>query len=534
MRRLNVGRQAPGARWRPSLALVVLGMLAIVACLPLLGLSLVRMYENQLVRQAEAELADQGAAVAAFVARDIAAEPERERMLGAVAPAPALPPYEASLDLAADPVLGRRPEPLPAARTPTDPALVAIGGRLDPVLARIRDVSLTGFRIADRDGTIFAGSGEKGASLAGIEEVDDALKGRFRVVMRVRISKHPQPPLYSLSRGTGVRVFAATPILVDGRVAGVVYASRTSNSVMRLLYAERGKVALALGSVLGAILAIAVLFVRLVGRPIRDLVDRSVALGRGEAPASITAGRHGTREVAMLAAGQEAMARRLRDRSDYVANFAAHVSHELKTPLTAIQGAAELLRDDCEEGGGSMDPDARRRFLDNIASDAARLGALLGRLRDLARAENAVSGGRTDIDGVAADLGRRFPGLLVMATGATGAAFALSPENAGIVFGHLADNAARHGAGRLSLDVSATGATVSVLASDDGPGIPARDLERVFEPFYTTRRESGGTGMGLGIVRALLSGLGGGIEAWESRTGAAFLVTLPSCTPPAR
>lgn len=97
---------------------------------------------------------------------------------------------------------------------------------------------------------------------------------------------------------------------------------------------------------------------------------------------------HGTRELAMLSQGFLDMAERLYDRTDYIATFAAHVSHELKSPLSSIQGAAELLRDAADE----MSERERQKFLDNVIADAQRLTALVERLRELARADNPHTG----------------------------------------------------------------------------------------------------------------------------------------------
>src|SRR5690348_7521273 len=93
---------------------------------------------------------------------------------------------------------------------------------------------------------------------------------------------------------------------------------------------------------------------------------------------------YGTFEIAALAQSFMTMAKRLSDRSDYLATFTAHVSHELKTPLTSIRGAAELMQDSAER----MDASTRQRFLANVLLDAARMTALLDALRELARAEN--------------------------------------------------------------------------------------------------------------------------------------------------
>ncbi|RWD15777.1 MAG: two-component sensor histidine kinase, partial [Mesorhizobium sp.] len=75
------------------------------------------------------------------------------------------------------------------------------------------------------------------------------------------------PPLYSVSRGTRVRVFVALPVEVEGRVAGVVYLSRTPNNIVKHLYGERGKVTLAAIAIVGGTLLIGLVFLRTVSRP---------------------------------------------------------------------------------------------------------------------------------------------------------------------------------------------------------------------------------------------------------------------------
>ncbi len=335
-------------KWRPSLGLVVLGVLAIVAMLPLFGLFLIRVYENGPIREAEAELIAQSAVLAAVTARAIEALPEPERFLGAAA----RPPGGARA-LSTDPAEPRprdrrHPRPPPGRDRPGEPARFRPPGarhRLLPVLERTQAVTLAGFRITDRDGTVIAGRNEVGRSLADLPEVAAALKGAFRSVLRQRVSDEPAPALTSISRGTRVRLFTAMPIRVGERVAGVVYASRTPSTIVRHLYGERVKLGLAAAAVLAAVLAIAALFSRAITRPIHALVARSHAIARGNRAVLAEPGPLGTREIALLSRGLDRMAHQLHERSDYIATFAAHVSHELKTPLTAIQGAAELMRD---------------------------------------------------------------------------------------------------------------------------------------------------------------------------------------------
>ncbi|MDZ5650526.1 sensor histidine kinase [Nitrospirillum sp. BR 11828] len=532
------------AKWRPSLGMIVVAVLLAVAALPLAGLFFFRLYENQLVRQTEAELIAQASVLAATYA-DAVERLEPPPALSSVALTPPADdrfhPIEPALDLTGDDVLGPRPPAQPAT-TAVDAALQAIGAQVYAIARRAQDQMLAGVRVLDFNGVILAGAEEVGLSLAGVPEVADALAGHYHASLRIRRSQHEPPPLYSISRGTGVRVFVALPIIAhtrDGdRVAGVIYASRTPNNIFRHLYGERRKVALAGGCILAVILVIAFVFSRTITRPIHQLVRQTRELGTrtlDQGPAD--APHYGTREIALLSQSFHDMAQRLSDRSRYITTFAAHVSHELKSPLTGIQGAAELLHDDLE-GDEAMDPrpmdtEQRRRFLGNILADTRRLTALVQRLRDLAQADNPVRGGRADLAALWPHLAAQFPGLALDPRGGN-ATVAMSAENALILFSHLADNAGRHGATTLTLDVAVRDWAVVVTVADNGQGISPANRERVFDAFFTTRRDSGGTGMGLHIVQSLLRAHGGDIrlaekspEGGSPQGGAVFEVTLP-------
>src|SRR5690606_21731037 len=136
-------------------------------------------------------------------------------------------------------------------------------------------------------------------------------------------------------------------------------------------YGERGKFALAALAVIGATLAIGLLFWRTITRPINALARRAALVGRGPNE-FMPLEHHGTREIAMLSQSFVDMTARLKERSDYIETFAAHVSHEMKTPLTAIQGAAELLREP-SGSANTMSASQRDRFIDNIVADTNRL-----------------------------------------------------------------------------------------------------------------------------------------------------------------
>ena len=271
----------------------------------------------------------------------------------------------------------------------------------------------------------------------------------------------------------------------------------------------------ALGVALVLTVLIAVVFSRTITGPINALVKRTEENGRGGRAAIVAPEQQGTREIATLSQSFLDLAERLVDRTEYVSSFAAHVSHELKSPVTAIRGSAELMRD------AEMSREERARFLNHIIADSDRLAALLERLRELARADLDVATGTTTIaEAVGGD-------AMVTLRGGTDVPMALGLEAARAIFGQLLRNANEHGAKAVAIDAAREDGTLRIVVSDDGEGISPGNRDRVFEPFFTTRREAGGTGMGLQIVRSMLSAHGGTIRLLPSDTGAAFEIRVP-------
>lgn len=174
-----------------------------------------------------------------------------------------------------------------------------------------------------------------------------------------------------------------------------------------------------------------------------------------------------------------------------------------------------------------MDEAERRRFSDNIVTDAGRLNLLVRRLLDLARAENlAPSGESTSLSAALALLPTGDRPALRVEAGETG--LRISAENAAIVLANLIDNSARHGATLVSIMAASAGGKATIQVSDDGAGISPSNRARIFEPFFTTRRDCGGTGMGLGIVLALLKAHDGTIRLVDSERGTRFEIILPA------
>ena len=278
---------------------------------------------------------------------------------------------------------------------------------------------------------------------------------------------------------------------------------------------------LALGVALVLTLLIGLVFSRTLTGPINALVARTEAIGKGGREAILAPDSQGTREIALLSQSFLDLAGRLVDRTEYVRSFAVHVSHELKSPLTSIRGAAELVRD------GGMSETERKRFLDHIVADSDRLAKLLDRLRELAVAEGSFGAGATTVLQLAGELRQRFPRLTIATSGDVEVAMVISIETATIICGHLADNALQHGATELSFAARSAEADLRVVVADNGSGISEGNRALVFQPFFTTRRETGGTGMGLQIAKAMLHSHGGTIALLESTAGASFAVTVP-------
>src|SRR4029077_1514827 len=117
--------------------------------------------------------------------------------------------------------------------------------------------------------------------------------------------------------------------------------------------------------------------------------------------------------------------------------------------------------------------------------------------------------------------------LDIRAGGDTDTPMRISEDNALIIFSNLADNAVHHGSSTFDLAAARQGNWLKVTVSDDGEGVSPNNRTQIFDSFFTTRRDSGGTGMGLAIVRALLDPHCGGTKLIDSEKGTAFELPLP-------
>ena len=374
--------------------------------------------------------------------------------------------------------------------------------------------TLSGVRLMDYQGIVVAGHEEVGLSLAGSQEVGDALKGKYSALVRQRFSKHPLPSVALISRGTGIRIFVAMPILYNQHVIGAVLLSRSPRNIINGLYDERESVI----TVACIIIAMAVLLAWLtsyaISRPIYALIGQAQRVTRGEKGSAIAGPV--TQELALLSASIATMAETIAERSDYIRNFAMHVSHEFKTPLTAIQGAIELI----QEHGNSMPPEKLARFLANTVKDTDRLRQLVSRLLELARAD--VLQPREEQSSLPEILQMLRHDALTFIGDIPAITLPLPADIAQTALGNLLENSRQHGATQMRFTAQTQEGRMKLTLQDNGCGITQANSEKLFTPFFATKREQGGTGLGLVIVRSLLSAYRMDIQAVPADTGARF------------
>jgi signal transduction histidine kinase len=520
-------------RWRFKLRTILLAVSLAVLLIPLGGVFVFRLYEGELIKQTEVELIAQAALIAAIYQSEVAtlikgdgkAESYGKKISAAPDRDDPFRPVKPRLDLSRDRIRSRPPEAA-ATNLQADSIAREVSARLMPILLDAQRTNLAGVRLIDVQGVVTGGREDIGKSLAHVREVRGALDGQYASALRQRTIRRPQPALASISRGTGVRVFVAYPIVAGDRLYGVVLLSRTPASILEHLYGQKNKIALAAAIILLLVILLVVMTSYSIARPLHALIAQTEGFAAGDKKALEPLAAPVTEEVAMLSQSFAAMARSLEHRSEYIRNFAAHVSHEFKTPLASIQGAVELL----EEHGTDMPVEQRARFLQNISADTQRLKRLVDRLLEMARADVLdPAAGKSPLAPMVETLRQRYrdADLEISLSGAGNDAAKIVPEVLEMVLSNLLDNSRQNGADRVEIIVEENRGMIAFRVADNGQGISPANAEKIFTPFFTTHRDEGGTGLGLGIVRSLLGAYGGDISLESSSAGAVFRLTLP-------
>lgn len=220
------------------------------------------------------------------------------------------------------------------------------------------------------------------------------------------------------------------------------------------------------------------------------------------------------------------------------------LSHDLRTPLASITGATSSLR----QLGDRMSPETRKDLLASIEEEAGRLNRFVTNLFEITRIESGMVRAKSVTTDVSATIKaavdratRLHPTLDVDISLANPMPRAVAdPALLEQVVFNLLDNAAKYAGGApVSLYARGEGDEVSIAVTDQGKGIPAEDLDRIFEKFYRRGKGDGrpaGTGLGLAIANGLVLAMGGSIRAESPamrRRGTRFVLRLPKAGEPA-
>ena len=241
----------------------------------------------------------------------------------------------------------------------------------------------------------------------------------------------------------------------------------------------------------------------------------------------------------LVLADDQTAARRIEEtRRDFVAN----ISHELKTPIGAISLLAEAVGDAAE------DPDAIRKFASRMGIESARLGDLVSQIIELSRLQAddpLVHPEVVDIDEVLTDAveRRRMDAerkqITLTVAGVAGTRVLGSARQLSVAVGNLVENAMVYSDAGARVVVAAHVQArsdddyVEITVSDNGIGIPAAEIERIFERFYRVdyarSRANGGTGLGLAIVKHIAAIHGGEVSVWSQvGQGSTFTIKIPA------
>jgi len=251
-------------------------------------------------------------------------------------------------------------------------------------------------------------------------------------------------------------------------------------------------------------------------QPVAQMTERASAWGAHDLDRRFDLGPPRD-ELTGLAATLDGLLARIAASRRHEQRFASEAAHELRTPLAGIIGRAELAL--AETGSGA--DDERRAALEAVIRQSRRMSEAVETLLAVARGELSPTEGSADLEALA----RENEGVEVVAPPGLPRAEG-EPEVLRRALAPLVDNARRHAASRVTLDLSADGTRVRLAVRDDGPGLDPALAERVFEPGYSGTG-GGSAGLGLPLARRLARSCGGDVTVGDG-PGGCFVLDLPA------
>lgn len=369
-------------------------------------------------------------------------------------------------------------------------------------------------------------------------EVQSALTGAPRPVVR-------------LTEEGKLTVSVAVPVQRFRAVLGVLLLSTEGDDIDRIVREERIAILRIFLVAAIVLLVLSALLASTIANPLRKLSEAAVRVKRGvKSRVEIPDFSHRKDEIGNLSTSVADMTNALYQRIEAIERFAADVSHELKNPLTSLRSAAETLP-------LAKTEDSRKRLLDIVQHDVKRLDRLITDISDASRLDADLVRDRIDnidletlvrnVVELASQVAQKRKNVTIRVTTdeKTGKIKGYTVKGhetrLGQVINNLLDNAISfvpENDGLISVGLARSPDTIYLVVEDNGPGIEAENLDRVFERFYTDRAQHDGfgqnSGLGLSISRQIVEAHGGTIQVSnrdDGSTGARFIVTLPTEKP---
>jgi signal transduction histidine kinase len=293
---------------------------------------------------------------------------------------------------------------------------------------------------------------------------------------------------------------------------------------------QAGAIALAIGIILSLTIS------RSIAQPLKKVSQASQALADGDYEVRVKS--EGPLEIKRLAEGFNSMAQKIQASQQAQNDLVANVAHDLRTPLTSIQGYAQALID-----GTAADPESRNHAAETIYQEARRMDKIAKTLLDLSKFQaGEIKLQIQPVDVV--DLVRERMDFYHKQIRDGGLSIELQTSHESIILNadherliqvidNLLSNAIAYTnvGGKISIECSRSESEVRIAISDTGVGIPQEDIPRIFERFYRSdkSRQGLGTGLGLSIVKEIVNAHDGDIVV-ESIVGVGtkFTINLPS------
>jgi signal transduction histidine kinase len=330
---------------------------------------------------------------------------------------------------------------------------------------------------------------------------------------------------------SGIVAEAAMPVRFLGRVADVIVYSAPVSDIVRDVALVRHEILVAGGIALLLALILGYLFARALAQRVKrlELAAKQVAAGEFGNPIEVDS----TDELGQLALAFNEMQQQLGQLELTRKKFIATASHELRTPIFSLGGFVELLEDE------DLDPETRRRFLDQVKSQVQRLGKLSVDLLDLSRLE----AGSLELRPEQVDLGEltrsvsgefeptlaQHDSHLELRLAARRIEAQCDPVRVAQIMRILIDNALIHTppGTRITVTAGRDDGHVRLAVRDDGEGIDGEMMPRIFEPFYTAD-DAQGSGLGLAIASELATRMSGRLTVRSAAGVTVFTLELPA------